>query len=79
MAIAHQRLSNAELYQPLIFHAHGLLSDTKDAAGNTPLHVAASYGKVACIRELLQSAADANEQNREGETPLHLVSYSISL
>ena len=44
----------------------------KNRAGNTALHLAASYGRVHCMDALLQSpGVDLNGQNGNGSTPLH--------
>jgi ankyrin repeat protein len=41
-----------------------------DVEGNTPLHVAASYGSAPIVAALLDNGADADARNRSGLTPL---------
>lgn len=41
-----------------------------DAAGNTPLHLAAMYGDVDSLRLLIERGADVNATNAAGATPL---------
>lgn len=43
-----------------------------DEKGDTPLLLAARYGRTEAARTLLASGADPNTCNQEGETPLHL-------
>lgn len=43
-----------------------------DSAGNTPLHVAASYGWTRGVKVMLESAADPHTRNAEGATPVDL-------
>lgn len=50
-------------FQPLI---------SPDIQYNSPLHIAAIYGREACGEVLLEHGADVNERNWEGCTALHL-------
>ena len=42
----------------------------RDPSGNTPVHWAAGWGKIAALRFLLRHGADINAANRFGKTPL---------
>lgn len=44
--------------------------DVQDAAGNTPLHVAARNGQSACVNRLVASGYDVNALNHKNSTPL---------
>lgn len=44
--------------------------NARDAAGNTPLMLATTYGDVASMRLLLERGADVNAANHEGATAL---------
>src|SRR5262245_20970660 len=46
------------------------LVNSRDAAGNTPLILAALYGDLASVELLLEKGADANAANQVGVTPL---------
>ena len=46
--------------------------NTKDAKGNTPLHLASKNGHVGAINKLLEKVAEVNTKDAEGNTPLHL-------
>ena len=46
--------------------------DVEDAQGFTALHVASGVGATASVRALLEAAAGADVQTRDGSTPLHL-------
>ena len=47
----------------------------KDSDGNTPLHVAARYGKLNCMKLLLlKTTGEFNFQNAEGKTPKDIAS-----
>eukprot|EP00945_MAST-04E_sp_MAST-4E-sp1_P004111 g4111.t1 len=48
------------------------LVDWPDKHGNTPLHTAGKYGKINCMKILLETAADPNILNRRGKTPYAL-------
>jgi ankyrin repeat protein len=39
----------------------------------TPLHLAAFYGELKVARVLVEHKADVNSQNKEGETPMHIL------
>jgi ankyrin repeat protein len=45
--------------------------DQKDANSRTPLHEAACSGNSECVYFLLQSGADPNVKDKQGQTPLH--------
>lgn len=40
------------------------------ATGDTPLHIAASWGRTAAVRQLLERVAATTTKNRKGHTPL---------
>lgn len=42
-----------------------------DSAGDTPLHIAARWGRTGEVIRLCESGIDVNVRNRWGETPLH--------
>jgi ankyrin repeat protein len=67
-AVSHNQV---EIVAMLCEFAIDLL-DWTDKHGNTPLHVAAKYGKYDCMKILLETAADPNILNRRGKTPLSL-------
>ncbi|QQR49313.1 ankyrin repeat domain-containing protein [bacterium] len=50
--------------------------NTRDGAGNTPLHFAQS---IDCVEVLVKNGADANVTNLIGNTPLHYAVYRNSL
>lgn len=52
----------------------GLDINTKDSAGNTPLHIAAGAGHVNVLRFLLMKGCDVNAINNAGWTAAHLAS-----
>ena len=39
--------------------------------GCTPLHVAASHGRIEVVKILLNNGADMNAKTEDGHTPLH--------
>jgi hypothetical protein len=41
--------------------------------GNTPLHMAASFGQKSAMELLVVRGADINKQDRRGVTPLHIL------
>lgn len=49
-----------------------------DAAGDTPLHIAARHNHGELARLLLAHGADAKARNRKGETPLDIATASVS-
>ncbi|CDY67085.1 BnaCnng53460D [Brassica napus] len=59
-----------ELKRSLIF--------SRNAHGNTPLHLAALLGDVNTVRTLLEFGSETCSQNNNYQTPLHLVCRSIS-
>ncbi|XXQ36773.1 Ankyrin repeat domain-containing protein [Plasmodiophora brassicae] len=65
----------------------GVPVDTADDYGNTCLHVACQGGSKRMVKACLRWGADINQQNKQGQTPLHyclaykyddLASYLIS-
>ena len=49
--------------------------ESKDGAGNTPLHLAAEAGLHSVIKELIDMGADLNAEKNSGATPAYLVLY----
>ncbi|KAJ8271759.1 hypothetical protein COCON_G00106180 [Conger conger] len=47
------------------------VNSTGDASGQSPAHLAACGGQAFCLLWLLQTGADANQQDCSGETPTH--------
>ncbi|XP_016097302.1 ankyrin repeat domain-containing protein 37 [Sinocyclocheilus grahami] len=47
--------------------------------GQSPAHLAACGGQAFCLLWLLQTAADANQQDASGETPMHKAARAGSL
>uniref|UniRef100_UPI003AAC2591 85/88 kDa calcium-independent phospholipase A2 isoform X1 n=1 Tax=Centroberyx gerrardi TaxID=166262 RepID=UPI003AAC2591 len=46
--------------------------NARDAAGQTPLHLACERGDLACVKQLLEeSQARTDVKDRNGETPMH--------
>ena len=54
---------------------HGAPVNARDAAGQTPLMLAAVYGDVAYLRVLLERGADVNATNAAGATALMRAAY----
>lgn len=50
-----------------------------DGPGQSPAHLAACGGQAFCLLWLLQTGADANQQDATGETPMHKAARSGSL
>lgn len=51
---------------------YGADLETRDDAGNTPLHIAARVGNETSVAALLYAGADASALNQARQTPLHL-------
>lgn len=49
-----------------------ILKATAWIQGKTPLHFAASGGLLSIVQALVAAGANINEQNSDGNTPLHL-------
>ncbi len=75
-AAIHQavRHNYAEMLQVMIEKGVdvNLAQDEPAEAGNTPLHVAATWGSGECVKLLMAAGADDSLQNVKGETPAHL-------
>ena len=53
--------------------AKGALRTARDSRQQTPLHLAAWNGHLDIMRMLIRASVNVNEQNSEGNTPLHFV------
>lgn len=49
--------------------------NTKDADGNTPLHLAAQEGDHKKVEALLKNGADVDAKGKNGNTPLHIATH----
>jgi len=49
----------------------GVDVNEKNYAGNTPLHLSASFGRTEIVELLIANDADVNAKNKFGNTPLH--------
>ncbi|MBY0353178.1 ankyrin repeat domain-containing protein [Candidatus Babeliales bacterium] len=61
----------AETMMVNILLGAGSRLNQQDNYGQTPLHLACSFGKTHLVELLLEHGADPNIQNRYGDTPLH--------
>jgi len=52
--------------------------DEHDYEGKTPLHLAAAYNSVECIRVLCEAGANPNATTKKGDTPLDLATGQTS-
>ena len=43
--------------------------------GNTPLHMAAKFGKIDAVTELVMNAVDLDRENNQGWTALHMAAW----
>lgn len=61
--------SNSETVTEYILASNQVNLDLKDIEGQTPLHLAASYGNTRIVRRLLLKGANRYLKNNEGKTP----------
>lgn len=61
--------SNSETVTEYILASNQTNLDLKDIDGQTPLHLAASYGNTRIVRRLLLKGANRYLKNNEGKTP----------
>ncbi len=59
-------------YRALILLMAGADPNIRDEDGNTPLHLAAKYGHLGIVKDLVRYGADINAENLSGYTPLAL-------
>eukprot|EP01023_Acetabularia_acetabulum_P012815 TRINITY_DN16029_c0_g1_i3.p2 TRINITY_DN16029_c0_g1~~TRINITY_DN16029_c0_g1_i3.p2 ORF type:complete len:274 (+),score=48.28 TRINITY_DN16029_c0_g1_i3:128-949(+) len=59
------------LEQVLLGDGGAVDMECKDEEGRTPLHFAAGYGQLQCLKLLIQCNADLEQQDNNGNTPLH--------
>lgn len=69
------RWTNSVVPSPII---HGM-NDVLDKWGNCPIHYAASFGLVDCLKTLVQRGALVNQKNSQGETPLYKACLAASV
>uniref|UniRef100_A0A8C9U0W7 Ankyrin repeat domain 37 n=2 Tax=Scleropages formosus TaxID=113540 RepID=A0A8C9U0W7_SCLFO len=62
-----------------LLEAGDAVSSTVDPSGQSPAHVAAWGGQASWLLWLLQTGADANQQDSYGETPVHKAAKAGSL
>src|SRR5215468_7428486 len=65
-----QALRSGDIRQIRLLLDKGASPNARDAAGNTPLMLAAVYGDVQAVRLLLDRGAEVNATNAAGATPL---------
>ena len=51
---------------------NGSIVDSKNKFGDTPLHLASSYGGLEGVKCLIENGAQVDAQNEYGRTPLHI-------
>lgn len=61
--------SNSEIVTEFILAVGVIDLDLKDIQGQTPLHLAASYGNTRIVRRLLLKGANRYLKNNENKTP----------
>ncbi|KAG5285721.1 hypothetical protein AALO_G00006660 [Alosa alosa] len=62
-----------------LFQAGYAVNSGGDSWGQSPAHLAAFGGQAFCLLWLLQTGADANQQDISGETPVHKAARTGSL
>ncbi|KAG7458648.1 hypothetical protein MATL_G00222820 [Megalops atlanticus] len=62
-----------------LLEAGNAVNAAGDVSGQSPAHLAACGGDAFCLLWLLQTGADANQQDSSGETPIHKAARAGSL
>ena len=57
----------------MLIRADKAAKSCRDAQGNTPLHLAAYYGQVHCLRQLVRANADVNARNNAQQVLLAMM------
>ncbi len=70
---------NLNLVNDLIALGANLNWQDEDDFNRTPLHMAASRGKVEIARMLIDAGANVNVQNEYGSTPLHVAARRVEV
>ncbi|PNH05841.1 Ankyrin-2 [Tetrabaena socialis] len=65
---------NVAVVEALLQQGHAT-AELLDAAGSTPLHIAAQYGNVAAARALIRLGAKVDARRKDGLRPLHLAAW----
>ena len=74
------RDGNVERVQEIIEGRNGQVKvsiNTQNAIGQTPIHLAAKWGRLDVIKFLIEAGADLEIKDRKGRTPLHEADESI--
>ena len=77
-AIDEYSCSNIEIIARELLSRDDRQIERKNNLGNTPLHHAAEKNHLDAAMQLIELNAEVNAQNREGDTPLHLVARAAS-
>lgn len=74
------RDGNVERVQEIVEGRNGQVKvsiNTQNAIGQTPIHLAAKWGRLNVIKFLIEAGADLEITDRKGRTPLHEADDSI--
>jgi ankyrin len=74
------RDGNVERVQEILEGRNGQVKvsiNTQNAIGQTPIHLAAKWGRLNVIKFLIEEGADLEITDRKGRTPLHEADDSI--